>query len=134
MEDRISPVAQRGGQEQRLAMTDSRGLEAYEWYEAVEDLDLAAVVPEDLRRLLGEARSHIWQLVQLCAEADSYEAVHERDGTHLNTWGTAAIVRGEDLLTIREALDAAILWTQDTGGSLEQLAKYRQVIRGLDEL
>jgi hypothetical protein len=111
---------------------DPRGIAGHAWYAGAEDLDLAALPPEELRRLLGEAIDHVRQLLDGSDEADRYENAHEQDGTHVTTDGTAAVIRGEDLGTVREALEGAAMWATETAGSLQQVARYQAIARALD--
>jgi hypothetical protein len=68
-------------------------------------------------------------MLDLADEADSYEDQYEQEGTHLTPDGEAAVIRGDDLLTVREALDAAALLDE---APVEQLAKFRAVAHALD--
>lgn len=104
------------------------------WFRWAEGLDLSSLTADELRELLAEGIQHVYHLLESADSADRYEAEREREGTHLTPAGTAAIIRGEDLLTIHEALDAAILWALDAGGSSQQVAKYKAIAHALDEL
>ena len=116
-----------------MITTDFRGVEGHAWFDQADRLDLAALQPEELRRLLAEAMEHVRRLLESSDEADTHEAACEREGTHLTVDGMAAVIRGEDLGTVREALESATMWAAETAGSLQQVAKYRAIARALDE-
>jgi hypothetical protein len=113
-------------------LTDDRGVEGFEWYGAVGDLDLAEVPPAELRRLLGEARRHVWQLVQSCAEADQYEAGFESQQPHFTPCGEAAVFYLDDALTVVAALADGVAWASHNGQA-DQAERYRAISRSLEE-
>ena len=123
-----------GGQPQhwRPTPTDPRGIAAHAWFDQADRLDLATLPPEDLRRLLAEAMEHVRQLLESSDEADRYELAHEQPGTHLTTDGEAAVIRGEDLLTVIGALADGAAWAEDTGHR-DRAEEYRRISREIEE-
>lgn len=121
MEDRISS-----------APTDPRGIDGHAWFNEVDALDLATLPPEELRRLLAEAIEHVRRLLESSDEADRYETAHEREGTHLTTDGTAAVIRGEDLLTVIAALVDGAAWAEEKGHR-DRAEEYRRISRAIEE-
>ena len=130
MQDTMSPGGQ--GQQWRPTPHDPRGLAGYGWYAQVKNLDLASLPPEELRRLLGEAMEHVRRLLESSDEADAYEVAHEKDGTHLTTDGTAAVIRGEDLLTVIAALVDGAAWAEEKGHR-DRAEEYRRISQAIEE-
>ena len=112
---------------------DPRAIAGHAWYAEAEDLDLTALAPEELRRLLGEAIGHVRQLLDSSDEADRYELGHEKPGTHLTPDGEAAVIRGDDLLTVIGALpDAAA--RAELNGQRDLAERYRAISRALEDV
>jgi hypothetical protein len=98
---------------------DPRARAARDWYGPAFGADLAQLPAGELRPLLAEAITHVRLLLDAEYEADMAEDADLAE-THVTMWGDA-VIRGEDVLTVNEALEIAA----GVSGDADHVAKFR---------